>query len=145
MLNDHPASTMEAGARAVHPIFLPVGAAFLLGAFVTDILYVETVSYLWETFSIWLLTAGLIVALFAAIALLFDVVVRRRTFKPAWFRLLLCAIAVVLSLFNAFIHSRDGYTAVVPAGLTLSTIVAVILVILGCYGWNVTVRYRPAA
>ena len=43
MLNNHPASSVEVGARPVHPIFLPVAAAFLLGAFVTDVLYVETV------------------------------------------------------------------------------------------------------
>jgi uncharacterized membrane protein len=52
MPNNHRASLLEAGAQPVHPILVPVAAAFLLGAFVTDVLYVETVSYLWETFSI---------------------------------------------------------------------------------------------
>jgi uncharacterized membrane protein len=37
------------------------------------------------------------------------------------------AIAVLLSLINAFVHSRDGYTAVVPAGVTLSALVVVLL------------------
>jgi uncharacterized membrane protein len=100
---------------------------------------------MWETFSIWLLTAGLLVAPFAGLALLFDLVVRRRSFRPAWFPLLVGVVGAVLSIFNAFIHSRDGYTAVVPAGLTLSAIVAVTIVILGWYGWNVSVRNRPAA
>jgi uncharacterized membrane protein len=133
------------GARPVHPIFVPLVAAFLLGAFVTDILYVETLLGMWETFSIWLLTAGLLIAPIAGIALLFDLIVRRRTFRPAWFRILVGVIGAVLSLFNAFIHSRDGYTAVVPTGLTLSAIVAVTIVILGWNGWNVSVRNRSAA
>jgi uncharacterized membrane protein len=145
MQNNHPTSSVEVGARPVHPILLPVAAAFLLGAFVTDVLYVETVLGMWETFSIWLLTAGLLIAPFAGIALLVDLVGRRRFFRPAWFRLLIAVIAALLSLINAFVHSRDGYTAVVPTGLTLSTIVAVILVVLGCYGWNLSVPSRAAA
>jgi uncharacterized membrane protein len=140
MLNENPASFPEAGPNPVHPIFLPVAAAFLLGAFVTDVLYVETYLVMWETFSIWLLTAGMIVASLVGIGLLVDLVFRRRSFRPAWFRLLLGVIGAVLSLINAFVHSRDGYTAVVPSGLTLSAIVAVIVVILGCYRWNLSRR-----
>jgi uncharacterized membrane protein len=145
LLNDHLSSTTVEGARPAHPIILPVAAAFLFGAFVTDILYVETVLGMWETFSIWLLTAGLLIAPFAGIALFVDLVIRRRTFKPAWFRLLAGVVAALLSLINAFVHSRDGYTAVVPTGLTLSAIVTVILLVLGCYGWNLSVRSRAAA
>jgi uncharacterized membrane protein len=145
MLNDHPPSAVGEGTRPIHPILLPLSAAFLVGAFATDLIYLETVSYLWETFSIWLLTAGLLIAPFAGIALLFDLVVRRHMFKPAWFRLLAAVVAALLSLINAFIHSRDGYTAVVPSGLTLSAIVTVILVVLGCYGWNLSHRSRVTA
>jgi uncharacterized membrane protein len=115
----------------------------LLGAFVTDVLYVEIVSHLWETCSIWLLTAGMIVTLFAGIAVLVDLVVRRRSFRPAW--LLACAIGALLSLVNAFIHSRDGYTAVVPSGLTLSAIVTVLILYMGWNGWNLSTRHGAAA
>ena len=86
----------------------------------------------------------MIIAPFAGIALLVDLVFRRRSFRPAWFRLLICVIGALLSLINAFVHSRDGYTAVVPSGLTLSAIVAVIVVVLGCYGWNLSVRRKPS-
>jgi uncharacterized membrane protein len=48
---------------------------------------------------------------------------------PRMFASLGYAIALVLSIFNAFVHSRDGYTSVVPTGLTLSAIVAIILVV----------------
>ena len=145
MLNDHPPSAMGEGVRPIHQIFVPLVAAFLLGAFATDLIYLETVSYLWETFSIWLLTAGLVIAPFAGIALLFDLVVRRSTFKPAWFRVIVCVVAALLSLINAFIHSRDGYTAVMPSGLTLDVIVGVLIVVLGCYGWNLSHRNRGTA
>ena len=131
-------------AHALCTLSCPVAAAFLLGAFVTDGLYVETVSYLWETFSIWLLTAGLIVALFAGIALLIDLVVRRHLFRPAWLPLLACVIGALLSLVNAFIHSRDGHTAVMPSGLTLSAIATLIVLYLGWNRWDLSVRRRVA-
>ena len=140
MLNNHPASSLEAGARPVHPIFVPVAAAFMLGAFVTDVLYVETYLGMWETFSIWLLTAAMIVAAFAGIALLVDLVFRRRLFRPAWCRVLACVVGALLSLINAFIHSRDGYTAVVPSGLTISAIVTVIIIYLGWNRWTLSRR-----
>jgi uncharacterized membrane protein len=140
MLNELPASFPKAGPRPVHPVLLPLAAAFLLGAFVTDVLYVQTYLGMWETFSIWLLAAGMVVAFFVGIALLVDLVFRHRSFRPAWFRLLIGVIGAVLSLINAFVHSRDGYTAVMPTGITLSAVVAVIIVILGCCGWNLSRR-----
>ena len=38
-------------------------------------------------------------------------------------------LAVVLALVNAFVHSRDGYTAVVPTGLMLSGLVVLVLLL----------------
>ena len=40
----------------------------------------------------------------------------------------LFTMAIVLAIFNAFIHSRDAY-AVVPAGVILSTLVVVLLLL----------------
>jgi uncharacterized membrane protein len=51
-------------------------------------------------------------------------------------------LAVLLSLINAFVHSRDGYTAVVPTGLTLSGLVLVILLFTGWVGWVLISRRR---
>jgi uncharacterized membrane protein len=36
---------------------------------------------------------------------------------------------VFLAVINAFVHSRDGYTAVVPSGLMLSASVVVVLLL----------------
>jgi uncharacterized membrane protein len=55
----------------------------------------------------------------------------------------LLTVAALLSVLNAFIHSRDGYTAVVPQGLALSAIVAVLLLAAGWRGWSLcAVRLR---
>ena len=51
-----------ADPRPRHTIVAPLSAAFLIGALVTDLIYLATVETQWETFSIWLLTAGLLLA-----------------------------------------------------------------------------------
>jgi uncharacterized membrane protein len=54
-------------------------------------------------------------------------------------------LGVLLSLINVFIHSRDGYTAVVPTGLTLSALVVVILLATASAGWSLTSPRRVGA
>src|SRR6201986_23551 len=113
----------------IHKMLVTFSAAYFAGALVTDLAYWHVPDVLWERFSIWLITAGLIMAGLAVIAYVFDVASGRQIDKPAWPGAGGGAIAVLLSLTNAFIHSRDGYTAVVPPGLTLSAIVVVVLLL----------------
>src|SRR6267378_5512391 len=106
--------------RPTHKMLVSFSAAYFAGALVTDLVYWQIPDVLWERFSIWLITAGLIVAGFAAIAYVIDLAAGRRIDKPAWPGVVGYALAVLLSLMNAFVHSRDGYTAVVPTGLMIS-------------------------
>jgi uncharacterized membrane protein len=52
------------------------------------------------------------------------------------------AVALVLAIFNAFIHSRDAYTSVVPTGLILSALTVLILLVTGWMGWDMVYRHR---
>src|ERR1700757_3182245 len=108
--------------RPIHRLLVTFSAAYFAGALVTDLAYWHVPDVLWERFSIWLITAGLIMAGLAVIAFVFDVASGRQFDKPTWPGAVGYAIAILLSLTNAFVHSRDGYTAVVPLGLTLSAI-----------------------
>jgi uncharacterized membrane protein len=125
----------------LHPPLIGAGSAFLIGALLTDLLYWRTASMQWETFSIWLLTAGLILAALAGLALLLDILLRR-VGTIAWWRFAALTAAGLLSFLNAFIHSRDGYTSVVPQGLVLSAIVTVILLAIGWRGWSLSSTRR---
>ena len=127
----------------LHPLLIGPGAALLIAAFATDLLYWRTVLPAWETFSIWLLTGGLILAALASLALLLDVVLRHAR-AISWWRFLALAAAVLLALLNAFVHSRDGYTAVVPQGLALSAIATILLLVVGWRGWSLAAA-RPAS
>jgi uncharacterized membrane protein len=121
----------------LHPGLIASGAVLLIAAFVTDILYAQTLSSEWETFSIWLLTGGLILAGLSGLALLLDLALRRVT-SIAWLRFAGLTVAALLALLNAFIHSRDSYTAVVPQGLELSGLVTVLLLLVGWRGWSLS-------
>jgi uncharacterized membrane protein len=116
----------------IHSILLSFPIAYFTGAFVTDLVYWQTPDVIWETFSVWLITAGLIVAGIAAIAFAIDFVGARQSRTLTWPQVVGYAVAVLLSLMNVFIHSRDGYTAVVPTGLTLSGFVVVTLLLTSC-------------
>jgi uncharacterized membrane protein len=120
--------------RPMHKMLVSFSGAYFAGALVTDLVYWHTPDVLWERFSIWLIAAGLIMAGFATVAYLMDLAGRKRIDRPAWPRVAGYALAVLLSLVNAFVHSRDGYTAVVPTGLMLSGLVIVVLMLTALVG-----------
>ena len=105
-------------------------AAYFAGALVTDVVYWQMPDVMWERFSIWLIMAGLVMAGLAVFAYVINSLAgRSRQSGRAWPRLVGFALAVFLAVLNAFVHSRDGYTAVVPSGLMLSASVVVILLL----------------
>ena len=122
-------STAKPRRRPIHKMPASFSAASFAGALVTDLVYWQMPDVMWERFSIWLITVGLIMAGVAAIAYVIDLLGGRQIDRPAWPRVVGYGLAVLLSLFNAFVHSRDGYTAVVPTGLTLSGIVVAVLIL----------------
>ena len=113
--------------RSVQRVLVSFSAAYFAGALVTDLVYWRIPDVLWERFSIWLIVAGLVMAGVAAIAYVIDLAGGRD--RPAWPLVVGYALAALLSLINAFIHSRDGYTAVVPTGLMLSGLVILVLLL----------------
>jgi uncharacterized membrane protein len=122
-------SIAKSRKRPVHKLLVSFSAAYFTGALITDLVYWKMPDVIWERFSIWLIVAGLILAGFAAIAFVIDLASGRQIERPVLPRVAGYALALVLSLVNAFVHSRDGYTAVVPLGLALSALVVVVLLL----------------
>ena len=129
--------------RAIHQMLVPFPVAYFVAAFVTDLVYWRMPEVLWERFSVWLITAGLVLAALVAVAAVIDLAFRRQ--RVAWPRALGYLLAVLLSILNVFVHSRDGYTAVVPAGLTLSAAVVLIVLFTSWAGWSLTLPRRVGA
>lgn len=124
-------------SQPVYATLVQFPAVCFFGTLLTDLAYWKTLNFIWETFSIWLLTAGCIFAGLAGIAAIVTWVshrhVRRVPYAGAY--ALTCLVAAIVSVINAFIHSRDGYSAVVPTGLSLSAVVVVLMLVATWLGW----------
>ena len=124
-------------------MLVPIPIVCFFATFITDLVYWQSTAIMWADMSAWLLTVGLIIAVFAVAAGLIDFLGDRRIrqLRAAWVHVLGNITALVLSIFNALIHTRDAYTSVVPTGLVLSALVVLILVVTGWNGWSMVYRH----
>lgn len=102
----------------------------------TDILYWQTGTLMWQNFSAWLLLAGLVVGAFAALAGLVMLIGSStiRATPTIWPYTLGNLIVLLTAIINSFVHAGDGWTAVVPWGLALSAVTVILMLITGWMG-----------
>jgi uncharacterized membrane protein len=143
MTIETPQSTARIGGRPIHPMLVPIPIVCFTGTLITDIAYWRTANMQWANISAWLLAVGLVASIFVVIAGVIDFFGDRRirALRPAWVHGLGNGLALILSIWNAFVHSRDAYTSVVPTGLTLSVLVVIILAITAWNGWSMVYRH----
>lgn len=117
----------------LHAMLLAGTVPLFLGAMLSDIAYYNSFQIQWANFAAWLIAGGL---LFAGLALLFALAnlvgAERKAGRPVLYFLLLL-VTWVVGLINAFEHAKDAW-AVMPNGLVLSAIVAVLAVITAWLG-----------
>lgn len=143
LVSDTPRSTARIGGHPIHPMLVPFPIVCFIGTLATDIAYAVTADMQWANFSAWLLTVGLVISIFVVLAGLIDALGDRRILRlrPAWIHALGNAVALILAIVNAFVHTRDAYTSVVPEGLVLSALVVLILAVTGWNGWEMVYRH----
>ena len=113
--------------RPFYAIFLSVAVVCFTATVLTDVTYQGSDgNLLWLDFSTWLLAAGLLFGAVALVLMIVDAVC-----GAGWVAVLLLIGAWIVELFNSLIHARDGWTAVVPTGLVLSAIGAVLALLSG--------------
>ncbi len=128
--------------RPLFPWLMTFPAACFIVTLITDITYAKSAEMTWETFSVWLLTIGLLAAGVVVLIGLVQAFVQGRW--PTMVLRIGYAIALIVALVNAFVHSRDAYTSVVPTGLTLSIITVIVLIVTWLLNMA-TVRRQVAA
>lgn len=112
-----------------------------VGAFVTDIAYSRSAQMQWANFSVWLIAAGVAMGVVAALVGIVDALVTRRKRRRLSARHnLLTIFTFVFAIINGFIHSRDAWTSVVPTGLILSAITAMLVIVTSWNGYIVAER-----
>ena len=98
----------------------------------TDIAYLQTSNLLWLHFSEWLLLAGLVFGIIAALFLAGISVVQRR--RPAWLHALRRPGCPPPRSSQQLIHTADGWTAVMPYGLATSIVTVAAMILTGFVG-----------
>lgn len=137
------ASSYSSSARAgavdlLHAAFRSFPIACFSLALVSDIAYWRTSNLLWLHFSEWLLFAGLVFGIVAIVAQGVDYLARR--IRPAWPAIAGGILVLVLAAINNFVHTADGWTAVMPYGLTLSALTVLAMIVTAWFG-RVGVRH----
>jgi uncharacterized membrane protein len=122
--------------RPLYALLLPVPIVCFIGNLLTDLTYIGSGgNLLWLDFSTWLNAAGLLFGGIAAVILFIDTL----RSSMGWATFLFLAAAWIVEFINALVHARDGWTAVAGAGLILS-IVGVLLVLVSGWLWQ-SLRY----
>jgi uncharacterized membrane protein len=143
MPSDTPRATARLGDQPIHAMLTPVPIVCFVGTLCTDLAYWATANMMWADMSAWLLTVGLLVSVLVVLAGLVDFLGDRRirALRVTWVHGLGNGLALVLAIFNAFVHSRDAWTSVVPTGLVLSALVVLILAVTTWCGRELVFRH----
>ncbi|NEK34669.1 hypothetical protein GR253_11095 [Rhizobium leguminosarum] len=98
----------------------------------TDIAYWQTSNLLWLHYSEWLLFAGLVFGVLAGVV----AVIRRIAGVSglAWLTILGWILVLGLAIVNSLIHTADGWTAVIPWGITTSIVTLIVMIAVGFLG-----------
>lgn len=118
----YPAFPVIVARHPLHGILAAFPIACFTLALVNDVAYWQSSNLVWKHFAEWLLFYGIVGGVLALVVGLLDTLLRKRPALsgPIWPHALGSLAALVLATINSFVHSGDGWTAVVPYGLVLS-------------------------
>jgi uncharacterized membrane protein len=110
----------------------------------TDLAYWQTANLMWHNFSSWLLFAGLAFGALAALVGIIEFLLssRMRARGPVWPHVIGSLIVFALAFVNSLVHAGDGWTGVVPWGVTLSAVTVVVMIITDWLGRAPVVHHR---
>ncbi|WP_437613129.1 DUF2231 domain-containing protein [Erwinia sp. V71] len=129
-MHSHPHSGRSVIALALYELLNPLPTGFFVAAWIFDIIYMKTFVILWTLAASWLIAIGLVIAIIPRLINLVQVWTGSHSPQGSAVKVhfWLNFLAIVLAIVNAFVHSRDAY-AVVPLGVTLSTLVVILLLL----------------
>lgn len=124
-------STAAVAGSAFHRWLASLPIACFTLALGTDIVYWRTANLMWLEFSAWLLLVGIATGVAAAFvgAVAFLVRFGGRGVRFGWPAALGTVVVLVLAFFNNLVHAADGWTAVMPWGLTLSALTVLAMLV----------------
>jgi uncharacterized membrane protein len=140
-------STAAIAGHPLHHMLIVFPVAFLIGAFGTDIAFLITQDPFWAQGSYWLLIAGIVTALVAAVPGLIDFVTidRVRNVWVSWAHMVANLVVVALALINVGVRLDDPAAGAQGWGIWLSGIQTARLMFSGWLGGELAYRYGIGA
>ena len=137
-------STAKIGDHPIHPMIIPFPIVFFVSTCAADLVYLGNGDPGWARASVWLLGAGLVMALVAALAGFADFFGDRRVqrISDAWQHMIGNLAAVALNAVNFYIRYDDPAASIAPTGVVLSGVVVLLLLFNGWKGWNLVYRHH---
>ena len=138
-------STVAVAGHPIHPMLVVFPIGFLVAVLATDLVFWGTNDPFWARASTWLLGAGVVMGVLAAVAGLIEflTISRVRSLAAGWIHFLGNAAAILLALANLLYRIDEGPGAgVIPFGLILSAVVVAILLVTGWLGGELVFRHR---
>ena len=131
-MSDERRAVVQAGIHPLHAFLLAGCAPLFLGALLSDWAYSSTYEIQWANFASWLLVGAMVLAGFALLWALIDLLRADRSWRgrPLIYFIVLLA-AFIFGFINALVHAKDAW-AKMPEALILSVIVA-LLVLVACW------------
>ncbi|MFE1743708.1 DUF2231 domain-containing protein [Coleofasciculus sp. H7-2] len=139
-------STVAIAGHPLHPLIVTFPIAFLTTAAAADLAYWWTKDLFWAQASIWLIGIGLASGVLAALTGMMDFlrIERVRKRSAGWAHMVLNVAALGLTIANFALRWGNTSGAIVPTGLTISIIVAILLGLSGWYGAELIYRHKVA-
>lgn len=133
-----PRSTASVAGHPMHAMLVPFPIAFFVATLLSDLAFWRTGDAAWVMASVWLLSAGLVIAGLAAVAGAIDVLgePRFRAMREAWWHAGGNLLVVLIQFVSLLRRVHDGAGAIVPAGLALSAAAVGLLMFTGWMGWQ---------
>ena len=140
----NPRSTASIAGHPIHPMLIPFPVAFFVATLLCDIAYIRSGDVSWATASMWLLGAGVVMALLAAVAGLIDVLgdQRIRRLQDVWLHAGGNVLLVLIQAYSWYARDTGGPNAVLPTGLVLSFIAVFLMGFTGWKGWKMVYRHH---
>jgi uncharacterized membrane protein len=132
----HSTPIAVVGKHPVHATLVSFPIVCFTLTLLTDIAYWQTANLMWQHFSEWLLLAGLVFGVCAAVAGAADLLLRPavRALGSTWPHAIGGVIVLALAFFNSLVHAADGWTGVVPYGLVLSAVTVLFMAVTDWFG-----------
>lgn len=138
-----PTQVAVAG-HPLHPMLVTFPIAFLLGALGSDAAFWWTADTFWARMSLWLLGAGTFMGIVASVAGAVELLAIRgiRYRAAGWSHFVSAVMLLSVAFTNWFIRVTDPAEAVIPFGIYLSLLGALLVAFAGWMGGKLVFEHQ---